>query len=165
MSKRLHYLYGWIFVRPRRWFFWKCILNSKLRLTPKKDWDRWLMPNPHWWILYKTVFTLCKWFYWDAWRYFCTYKNGFLHKKPLIARIIHRIGSTTAGFAISGFECFHCGSPDGNQVELSEDETGELFRLERTWTTYCEDGTDYRFSGTTVCPKCGFESYYEDGTL
>lgn len=96
----------------------------------------------------------------------CTYKNGWLNKKPLIAKIIHRIGSTTAGFAISGGECFHCASVNGCQVDLSEDETGTTFILKDSWSSYCgEVGTDHRFSGTTICPDCGYEEYYEDGSL
>lgn len=85
--------------------------------------------------------------------------------KPLIARVIKRIGATTAGFTILGGECFHCASPDGDQVELSQDETGKVFKLERTWESYSQDGTDYRFCGTTICPRCGYRSYYEDGSL
>lgn len=167
MSKKIRYILGWIFVRPRRWLFWKMICNAYLRILPqKKEYEfGWRLPNLHWWILYITVFKFCKWLNYDAWRKFCTYKNGWLDKKPLIAKIIHRIGETTAGYAIHGGECYHCGSEAGDQVTLSDDETGEFFKLERTWSVGTMDGTDHRFCGTTICPKCGYKEYYEDGSL
>lgn len=171
VEKIVRFLYranGYVFVRPRRCFFWKMVANTKLRLLPEKRyWDegKWTLPNIHWWVLYKTVFRFFSWLYWDAWRYFCAYKNGRFENKPLIARVIQRIGSTTAGYAISGGECYHCASPDGCQAELSQDETGTTFKLEKTWSVSNQDGTDHRFSGITICPKCGYESEYEDGSL
>ena len=84
---------------------------------------------------------------------------------PWSAAVIKKIGDTTAGYAISGGECFHCGSSEGDPVYLSDDETGETFKLENEWSCPSEDGTDHRFSGTAICPKCGYESYYEDGSL
>lgn len=131
-----------------------------------KTWDGYSFPNIHWWILNKTVFTFFLWLERYAWKYFCTWKNGWLYHKPLIAKIIHRIGKTTAGCALHGGECWHCGAEEGNPVDLSDDETGEFFKLEKTWTACCSEiGTDYRFCGVTICPKCGFEQYYEDGSL
>jgi len=79
--------------------------------------------------------------------------------------VVHRIGATTAGYAISGGECYHCSSPEGCQVDLSEDETGTTFILEKTWSEGTQDGTDYRFRGVTICPKCGYRAGYEDGSL
>lgn len=165
--KKFFYLYGWIFVRPRRWFFWKMVCETNLHLLPKKDgtFGYYQMPNIHWWLLYKTVYRFCSWLNWEAWRVFCKHEKGWLKHKPLIAKIIHRIGQTTAGFASSGGECFHCSSKRGCPVELSNDETGTNFILERTWTEGSEDGTDYRFCGTTICPVCGYRRYYEDGSL
>lgn len=165
--KNIMYTLGWILVRPRRWFFFNMVANTLPVWLPIKKYydDGWTLPNIHWWILYNTIFKFFKWLYWDAWTKFCTYKNGWLDKKPLIAKIIHRIGSTTAGYAIGGGECYHCASPDGCQVELSRDESGVMFKLEQTWTTSSQDGTDHRFCGTTICPKCGYESYFEDGSL
>lgn len=34
-----------------------------------------------------------------------------------------------------------------------------------SWSVGTMDGTDHRFSCITVCPKCGFKSNYEDGSL
>jgi hypothetical protein len=159
-------LYGWVFVRPRRYLFGKMAWASCLRLLPKKNWDGWRFPNLHWWVLNKTVFRFFEWLAWgNSWRYFCAWENGGLKHKPFIARVIHRIGRTTAGYAMSGGECFHCANEEGDPVDLSMDETGEFFKLEKTWFTATEDGTDYRFCGTTVCPKCGYKQSYEDGSL
>ena len=136
-----------------------------LRLMPEKhEWRGWEYPNLHWWILYHTVFNFCCWLNYDAWRPLCKWDRVLIHK-PLIAKIIHRIGQTTAGFVIGGGECFHCGSPEGCQVELSNDESGQFFKLKDTWSVGTMDGTDHRFSGTTICPKCGYQGYYEDGSL
>jgi hypothetical protein len=165
-TQKIRYLHGWLFVRPRRWFFWKmCWVHRPILLPRKDECFGWLWPNVHWWVLDRTIFRLCKWMYWDAWRPFCRWENGWLSHKPWYAKVIQRIGATTAGFAISGGECFHCASPEGDQVDLSDDETGTTFKLERTWTCQTQDGTDHRFSGTTICPKCGYEAYYEDGSL
>ncbi len=163
-------IYGWVFVRPRRWLFWRMVAKGSfgLRLIPRKreyigfgrDY-----PNLHWWILYKTIFNLFSWMYWDAWRLFCDWTGGYRRSYPLIARIIHRIGATTSGYVISGGECFHCASERGCEVDLSEDETGVYFKLEKTWSEGTMDGTDHRFCGTTICPDCGLESYYEAGSL
>jgi hypothetical protein len=127
-------------------------------------WGRYDWPNIHWWILYKTVFKFFKWLNYDAWRPFCKWGRIRL-TFPLIARIIQRIGQTTAGYAISGGECFHCSSEKGAPVDLSNDETGIKFILEREWSEGTENGTDYRFCGTTICPVCGYKRYYEDGSL
>ncbi len=160
---------GFIFVRPRRWFFWKMIACGSfgLQLIPRYDecLRRWRFPNIHWWILYQTIFGFCTWLHYDGWRPFCDWTGGYRRSFPWIARAIKKIGTTTAGFAISGGECFHCGSEKGNQVDLADDETGETFKLERAWTVSTPDGTDYRFCGTTICPVCGYEGYYEDGSL
>ena len=163
--KRLWHIYGWLFVRPRRWFFGKMIRSWFPVWYPKKEAWGWVIPNIHWWILYHTVYEFFSWLEQRAWKYFCTYKNGWLKHEPTIAKIIHRIGGTTAGYASHGGECFHCSSKKGCQLELSDDETGSLFILEREWTIGTEDGTDYRFCGTTICPICGFRRYFEDGSL
>lgn len=165
--KTLFYLYGWIFVRPRRWLFWNMVRNTGPRWIPKRRWCGWQMPNIHWYILYSTIFRFMTWLHYDAWRSFCKWDGpgGMRSSYPMIARIIKRIGSTTAGFAISGGECFHCGSPDGDQVYLSEDEGGSTFILEDAWSVPTMDGTDHRFCGTTICPRCGYRAYYEDGSL
>lgn len=167
--EKFYKIYGYIFVRPRRIFFWKMIAKGSfgLRLIPKRDefWG-WRFPNLHWWILYHTVFKFFKWLYWDAWGKLCTYSKGGLSHKPLIARIIHRIGQTTAGMAISGGECFHCAFSGGDPVDLSEEdfEDGKYFELTDSGTSYTQDGTDYWFKGITTCPRCGFKQEYNDGT-
>jgi hypothetical protein len=143
---------------------------GNLRLLPRKaeNWDfenEWQWPNFHWWILYQTLFKLCKWMYWDGWRPFCDWTGGQRRSFPWIARVIQRIGRTTAGCAIHDCECFHCGSEEGNQVHLANDETGKTFKLEETWTCATADGTDHCFRGTTFCPVCGFEAEYSDGSL
>lgn len=165
MLKKIYYLYGWIFVRPRRKLFKKMICNSYLRIIPEKDSLGWHLPNLHWWLLYVSVFKFFKWLDWRAWRYLCTYENGWLKRKPMIAKIIDRIGATTAGYVISGDECFHCSHPAGCQAELLGDGTGVNFILEKSWTVGTMDGTDYRFCGITICPICGYRDYYEDGSL
>lgn len=163
--KRLRYLSGWILVRPRRWLFHRMIWNYDLRMWPERLFEgHWMWPNPHWWILYWTVFKFFKWLNYDAWRPLCKWDRRLLHK-PWYAAVIQRIGATTSGFAIHGGECFHCASKDGDQVSLTDDETGTTFRLERTWTVGTPDGTDHRFCGLTICPDCGYEDSYEDGSL
>lgn len=164
--KRLRYLLSYLFVRPRRWFFHKMLCDSfGIRWWFEKDWYGTSYPNIHWWILYKTVWKFFRWLNNDAWRYFCTWEDGWLKHKPLISKIIHRIGQTTVGERTSGGECYHCGAIEGCQVELSQDETGKFFVLEKSWSVGTMDGTDYRFCGITICPKCGYKSYYEDGSL
>ena len=166
-KQKVFYTYGWIFVRPRRWFFWRMVGSCYLIILPKKgvcNDIRW--PNIHWWLLYKTVFRFFRWLNYDAWRPFCKWdKHRYLSSQPLIARIIQRIGQTTAGYAIHGLECHHCGSEKGDPIDLSSDNDENTFILEKTWTTATEDGTDHRFCGTTICPVCGYQSYYEDGSL
>ena len=133
--KKIRYILGWIFVRPRRWLFWKMVCNTQLQLMPiKRDWCGWHFSNIHWWILYKTVFNFCSWLNYEAWMPFCKWnEKGYLERESLIAYIIQRIGQTTAGYACSGGECFHCASEEGDQVELADDETGTTFILERAW--------------------------------
>jgi len=163
--KTTRYILGWIFVRPRRWFFHRMIWCTDLQLVPRYiSYLGWSWPNLHWWLLYKTVFKLFKWLNYDAWRPLCTWEPHLKHQ-PWYAKLIQRIGQTTAGFAISGGECYHCASQDGCPVWLSDDEAGKTFINIKTWTTGTPDGTDYRFSGTTICPKCGYRQYYEDGSL
>lgn len=174
--KIIWYIYGWIFVRPRRWFFgkmlWKGSFGLRLWFKRNEYWckdfdsfcDKWKWPNLHWWILYKTVFNFCSWLYWDGWRPFCKWGNVRLTYPP-IARMLHCFGLATAGYHISGMQCFHCGSPKGCQVDLSEDDTGKTFILEKSWSISTQDGTDHRFCGTTICPVCGYKQYYEDGSL
>jgi hypothetical protein len=165
-KKQFRYLCGWIFVRPRRWFFWKMICATCPQWKIKRcDYSGWELPNIHWWLLYLTIFNFFTWLNYEGWRPFCDWTGGYRRSYPLIARMIHKIGATTAGFAIGGGECFHCASDAGCQVELSEDETGEFFRLEGTQSVGTPDGTDHRFWGKTICPKCGHEEHYEDGSL
>lgn len=165
MKKRLRYIYGWLFVRPRRWLFHRMVWATSPRWLPRKGYSGWEWPNIHWWILYLTVFQFFHWLEDRAWHPFCTWKDRRLEHKSLIARIIHRIGQTTAGERIHGMECYHCGSPDGCQVDLADDDTGMTFILDRRWTVGTQDGTDHRFCGTTICPRCGYREYYEDGSL
>lgn len=167
MKKLFFKLYGWVFIRPIRWFFGQMVRNTSLRLLPEKDdcWGCWRMPNMHWWALYKTVFKFYKWLYWDAWRVFCDWTGGYRRTYPLIARIIYKIGATTSGYSISGGQCYHCGSEHGNPTELSDDDTGKYFKLLATWTVGTLDGTDHRFRGITTCPICGYKQEYEDGSL
>jgi len=131
----------------------------------KHEYFGWTFPNIHWWLLYLTVFRFFKWLNYDAWRPFCDWTGGYRRTFPFMARIIHRIGATTSGYAIGGGQCFHCGSEEGDQVELSQDDTGKYFKLERSWSEGTMDGTDHRFCGITICPKCGYEDHYEDGSL
>jgi hypothetical protein len=164
--KRLRYLLAWILVRPRRWFFRRMVWSCYLRVLPRREsWGEWSLPNVHWWLLYKTVFRFFKWLHYDAWRPFCDWNGGIRQTMPWPARLIKRIGGTTAGEAISGWECYHCAAVEGCQLKLSEDETGRFFKDVKSWTSATMDGTDHRFSGTTVCPKCGYENYFEDGSL
>ena len=173
MEKKVFYIYGWIFVRPIRYFFWRMIAygSFETRWVPRKSeyWPhygkKYVIPNFHWVLMYKTVFIFFKWIYYDGWRPFCDWTGGHRRTYPLVARIIHKIGKSTAGYAISGGECFHCGFEDGDKVELSCDETGEKFVLEDAWSCDTQDGTDHRFRGTTICPVCGYRSSYEDGSL
>lgn len=164
--KKARWIVSWVLVRPRRWFFQRMAWNGDLRLRWKKSWDgRWIWPNPHWWTLHWSVFAFCRWLCYDAWRPLSKWGDRGLVHKPWYAAAVQRIGQTTAGYAISGYECFHCASPQGCQVDLSDDETGTVFRLLETWSVDTADGTDYRFRGITTCPKCGYEAEYEDGSL
>lgn len=165
MRPKIRYCYGWVFVRPRRWLFWRMVWNTHPIWYPQRRYGRWRMPNIHWWVGYKTIFRLFDWLHWSGWRIFCTWEDGWLKHEPLISRIMHRIGQGTAGFAVCGGECFHCGSLDGDPVELADDETGSTFILKEVWTCSTPDGTDHRFNGITICPKCGFRRYYEGGSL
>lgn len=171
MSIRIRYAAAFITVRPVRKLFWKMIANTELRLIPKeREWDgSWRLPNVHWWILYKTVFSFFKWVHRDAWRPFCDWTGGWRQTFPPIARIVKWFGDSTAGYAISGGRCFHCNHEDGCQVSISDygDSSGysPFVRNVESWSVGTMDGTDYRFSCTTVCPKCGFKSEYEDGSL
>jgi hypothetical protein len=160
-------LYGWLFVRPRRWFFKKMANACCLRILPVKDFfNHWHFSNIHWWILYKTVFRFFEVLD-DSWRYFCVCENGLLKYKSFIAWIIHRIGSTTIGYVMRKGECFHCASVEGDPVELSMDETGKFFKVGKTWEVgkisvdATENGIEYGFDGITICPKCGYEQFYE----
>lgn len=167
MSKLFWKIYGHIIISPIRYLFGKMLCNCYLRLKFEKRFfdDGYLWPNIHWWILYKTVFKFFKWLYWDGWRYFCKWGDGRRQSYPFFARILHKIGQTTAGFAIGGGECPHCAHDIGCQTELSYDETGKTYRLIKTWTVSTPDGTDYCSLGVTTCPVCGFEAEYEDSSL
>ena len=164
----LFYIYGWIFVRPRRWLFWKMISNGSfgIRWFPYKyEYWGWRYPNVHWWILYKTIFKFFSWLFLEGWRPFCDWTGGYRRTYPWMARFIHWIGRTTAGNAIYYQECYHCGFEAGDPVYLSEDETGTTFILTDCGTSCTPDGTDHWFNGITICPKCGFKQEYSDGSL
>jgi hypothetical protein len=164
-QRKLRYMYAWLVVRPRRWFFGNMGAAAYIHWFPSQEWYGWRWPNIHWHLLYLTVFRFCNWLYWDGWRPFCDWTGGYRRIFPWIARTIQAFGRTTAGYHCSGGECYHCGSPEGDQVDLSEDETGSTFILEESWTVGTQDGTDHRFRGVTICPKCGYRDEYEDGSL
>jgi len=158
-------------VRPIRWFFWKMIAKGSfgIRLKPEKHefFGCWQLPNVHWVILYKTVFKFFCWLYYEAWRPFCDWTGGWRQSYPPIARFIHWIGASTAGYAVSGSRCYHCNSEEGCQTHICDEYENNPFLISRvkTWSQATMDGTDYRFSCTTKCPKCGYKSTYEDGSL
>lgn len=163
----LFWIYGWLFVRPRRWLFFHMVWNDRLNWKVIKNYyyrDKLLArikwPNLHWWLLRVIIFEPLKWLYWDGWRKFG--KNPYRG----LGGLAKRIGQTTAGFAIGGGECYHCGSEHGDPVELSseEGEAAGYFELTRTWELFCGEYTDYRFCGITTCPRCGYQQYYEDGS-
>lgn len=170
LAIRARYYLSFLTVRPVRWFFRKMISASYLRAFPEKsEWQGWRMPNVHWWLLYKTVFKFFVWVNYKAWRPFCNWKGGYSRSFPLIARVIKWCGESTAGYAISGYRCYHCNSEDGCQVDISEmqDRSGysPYVRNLKTWSVSTMDGTDHCFSCITVCPKCGYKRHYEDGSL
>lgn len=168
---RARYTVSFVTVRPVRKLFWKMIINTELRLLPKKrEWDdSWRWPNVHWWLLYKTVFKFFKWLHYDGWRPFCDWTGGSRQTFPPIARFVKWFGDSTAGYAISGYRCHQCNSEQGCQMNICDETDASGYspfvRDVKTWTESTMDGTDYRFSCTTVCPKCGFKSKYEDGSL
>ena len=167
MIKRLRYAYGWAFVRPRRWAFSRMVWSYRpIWWFRRHEWSGLEWPNIHWWILYCTVFRFCEWLHWRAWHAFCRHdERGYVKPIPLVAKVLRRIGETTSGWAVSGGECFHCASRDGNPVELSDDDTGTTFILEDSGTCSTDMGTDHWFRGTTICPKCGYRQEYGDGSL
>lgn len=164
-----YWIYGWIVIRPIRWFFGKLISNSfecRWWFTKREYREDYRWPNFHWYFLYKTVFKFFKWLNYTAWRKFCKWQDGYRKTMPWIAKLIKGIGKTTAGYAISGGQCFHCGSPEGNQVLLAtEPMYDDYFELKETWDVTTMDGTDHCFRGITTCPKCGYQDTYEDGSL
>lgn len=93
-------------------------------------------------------------------------KNGRAIKN-LFAEWVQFIGRTTAGWPCHGtiLECYHCGFEEGSQVNCSEDETGKTFILEDTGVSFTDMGDDHWFSGTTICPVCGYRQTYSDGSL
>ena len=162
-----YYIMGFIFIRPIRYAFWQMVCATSPRWWFKRGYECWYLPNIHWYILYITVFRLCAYLYWDGWRHFAHYhpQHNYLQFISLPGAILKRIGTITAGGAISGGQCYHCASEYGNPVYLADDEENQTFILEKTWSIGTMDGTDHRFSGTTICPICGFRNYYEDGSL
>lgn len=162
--QKLWRLYGWVFVRPRRRLFSRMVWASCPQLFAVREPWGVCADNAHWWPLYIAVFQFFKWLYYDAWRPFCKWDKWLIHK-PWYAALIQRIGATTAGYAIGGGECFHCASKDGDPVDLSDDDTGTTFRLLETWSVPTGEGTDHRFRGITICPVCGYEDEFEDGSL
>ena len=164
MGIRIRYIYGWLFVRPRRWFFRKLISNYHLRLWPERcEFSGWSYPNLHWWVLYITIFKFFEWLNYDAWRPFCDWTGGFRRSCPLIARMIQRIGETTAGIHISSDECYHCASKEGNQLYLADNK--ETFEETNYGSYGTEDGTCHWWEGITTCPKCGYRSHFSDSSL
>jgi len=172
--KMIFYIYGWIFVRPRRWLFnemhwasvglnWKIIPNYYYR----GNWfSRIKWPNPHWYFLYKTVYTFFRWLSWDAWTPIARWENRKFGRRLFLSKIIKRIGETTARYQVYT-ECYHCAWPDGNPTELSDQDGkfgGDYFKLEKTWEVFTGEYTDYRFRGITTCPRCGYQQEYEDGS-
>ena len=157
------YAYGWVFVRPRRWLFWKMVAASHLRIWFKKEPWGWYYPNIHWWLLYKTAFEFFSWLNREAWRPFCDWTGGYRRTFPWYARAINRIGATTAGFACHGGECFHCASIEGDQIKLIDSE--KTFECTGSGSYGTQEGTDHRFWGITTCPVCGYQDEYEDGSL
>lgn len=150
LRRKIRYIYGWIFVRPRRWFFHRMVCEIP---------SRWRCFNIHWWILYKTVFRLFSWMYWSGGSIFATQKKGFLIRKSLLGRILERIGETTVGYEITGCsECFHCGSLSGSQIELASTLNARL-------EGFILGGTNYQFWGIMVCPACGFKNSYQVSLL
>lgn len=149
MLKKLLYLYGWVLVRPRRWFFGNAVFNH--------NW-----PNVHWWLVYRFIWPIFEWLYWEGWRNFCSWEGGCRSSYPWFARFVHWIGRTTIGEHISDVECYHCGFEIGNQCDLAEDTTGSTFILKNSGSYGHQDGTTHWFSGETICPICGFRSEYED---
>jgi hypothetical protein len=146
-----------VFVRPLRWLFWKMCWASH----PRWRFDRLYpggpmrYPNIHWYVLYVTVFRFCAWLYWDAWRAFAVWKDRgegyrWLRRHTWLSRMIQTIGRGTAGYTISGGSCPHCGSREGDPVELSQSD--DYFELLETWASSTMDGTDHRFRGLRLVP-------------
>lgn len=157
--------YGWVFYRHLKRWFRKMVRASEPKWKFEKTCYGYLIwPNIWWWLLYRTVFKFCKGCYWDYWRPFCKWDKVLIHK-PWYARFIHWFGSYTAGMAISGGRCEHCGSEKGDPVDLSGDETGNTFELKGTQTVGTQEGTDHQFWGITICPCCGYRAEYSDGSL
>lgn len=149
----IYWIRGFIIIKPIRYLFWKMITNTEPRLL-----------NIHWWLLYETVFKFFKWVYWDAWRMFCNWEGGWRRTYPLTARMIHSIGKITAGYAICGGGCYHCGSEYGDPVLLSEEES-ENCKIIETGVSATQNGTDYWFIAETICPMCGYKDEHRDGSL
>lgn len=180
---RIRYMLAWLTVRPRRWFFWQCIAKGSFgtQWLPRRreQWDdydpthdrkrtEWEMiewPNLHWVIAYHTVFAFFKWLHWDGWRLLCRWGPRSRETFPWYARLVRKIGQTTAGAAISGGECYHCASDEGDPMDLCDDETGTTFIFQASGTSQTMDGTDHWFRGTTICPKCGYRQEYSSSSL
>jgi len=185
---RFRYAVTWLTVRPRRWFFGRCLwrgsYGTKWLPTRREEWDdydynkdrkrtelemiEW--PNVHWRFAYLTVFRFFKWLHYNGcWEFAFRGKpswDGIRRKQHNpVSRLVQRIGETTAGVHILSMECYHCASKEGWQGELAEDETGTTFILEDSGTTATMDGTDHWFRGTTICPKCGYRAEYREGSL
>ena len=159
------YLYGWLIVRPRRWFFGNMGRAAYIRWLPTKEWYGWRWPNVHWHILYLTIFRFCKWLYWDGWRPFAVWGPRMLERHTWLSFAIKALGRTTAGAHLMDVECYHCGSPEGSQVDLADDETGMTFILTNSGVSSTPEGVDHWFEGITICPKCGYRDNYGDGSL
>lgn len=181
--KTLRYLLAFLTVAPRRWFFGRCLrkgsFGTRWLPTRREEWDdydffkdrprtdlemiEW--PNFHWVLAYHTIFRFFKWLHWDGWRPLCRWGPRTRETFPWYARLVQKIGKTTAGVHISGGECYHCGSDAGAQVDLSDDETGTTFVLTDSGTSATMDGTDHWYRGYTICPKCGYEDEYSSSSL
>jgi hypothetical protein len=169
--KILYKTWGWVFIRPLRWFTHRIMCASfGPRLLPERNqlWPHYgpcfYAPNLHWWLLYKTFGKFSLWLHWDAWRVFCDWTGGYRRTYPWPARAVHLIGKTLS-YPYNGGACYHCASEHGDPVELSDDDTGKYFKLTDSGTESTPDGTNHWFKGITTCPKCGYQQEYGDGSL
>lgn len=171
---RLRYLAGWVLVRPRRAFVGACFRGAYLSgFRRELVWDGktkklvkgWRRTNLHLWLVRKAIF--------EPMKRFAKTPTWKAHPSGDWKLRTQRWWVRPFGWAWEWanawtdirehFECYHCGSEEGAQGDLTE--YSDTFKNVRSWTSSTMDGNDYRFCGTTICPKCGYEDYYEDGSL